>query len=76
MPDPEEKSMTERVGIVGVGLMGQALAHNLLQAGFEVQGFDVDAKRMDEFAEQGGIPVASLAGRTRTLRPACPTSGP
>jgi 3-hydroxyisobutyrate dehydrogenase-like beta-hydroxyacid dehydrogenase len=60
--------MTERVGIVGVGLMGQALAHNLLQAGFEVQGFDVDAKRMDELAEQGGIPVTSAAAAARGVR--------
>jgi len=57
--------MAERVGIVGVGLMGQAFAHHLLRAGFAVQGFDVDAKRMDELAGRGGIPMDSPAAAAR-----------
>jgi len=60
--------MAERVGIVGVGLMGQAFAHHLLRAGFAVQGFDVDAKRMDELAKRGGIPVDSPAAAARGVR--------
>jgi 3-hydroxyisobutyrate dehydrogenase-like beta-hydroxyacid dehydrogenase len=60
--------MAERVGIVGVGLMGQAFVHNLLQAGFEVQGFDVDVQRMHELAQQGGIPVASPAAAAQGVR--------
>ncbi len=69
--------MGERVGIVGVGLMGKTFAHHLLLAGFEVQGFDVDAQRMDEFAAQGGIPVDSPAAAARGVRwilTALPTS--
>ena len=38
--------MSECVGLVGMGLMGQAFSHNLLQAGFKVQGFDTDEQRM------------------------------
>jgi 3-hydroxyisobutyrate dehydrogenase-like beta-hydroxyacid dehydrogenase len=38
--------MSECVGIVGVGLMGQAFSHHLLQAGFKVQGFDLDERRL------------------------------
>lgn len=60
--------MIERVGIVGMGLMGQAFAHHLLQAGFEVQGFDVDARRMDELAGRGGTPVDSPAAAARGVR--------
>lgn len=60
--------MAERVGIVGVGLMGQAFAHHLLQTGFEVRGFDLDAKRMDELANQGGTPVDSPAAAARGAR--------
>ncbi len=60
--------MAERVGIVGVGLMGQAFAHHLLQAGFEVHGFDVDARRMDEFAGRGGVPADSPAAAARGAR--------
>ena len=60
--------MSERVGIVGVGLMGQAIAHRLLKSGFEVQGFDVDPKRMNQLQQQGGIPVDSAAGFGKARR--------
>lgn len=60
--------MSERVGIVGVGLMGQAIAHRLLKSGFEVQGFDVDAKRMNQLEQEGGIPVDSAAAAARGVR--------
>jgi len=58
----------ERIGIVGVGLMGQAIAHQLLESGFEVQGFDVDPKRMNQLQQQGGIPVDSAAGFGKARR--------
>ena len=32
----------ERVGLLGLGIMGSAIAPNLLKAGFEVVGFDPD----------------------------------
>ena len=51
--------MSERVGIVGIGLMGSAISGNLLDAGYEVQGFDLDGKRVDEFVERGGISAES-----------------
>ena len=54
--------MPGRVGMVGLGLMGQAFSANLLKAGFEVQGFDIDSKRMDELKGRGGAPVGSPAG--------------
>ena len=43
--------MARRVGIVGMGLMGQAFIKNMRETGFEVQGFDVNAARMDELRE-------------------------
>ena len=60
--------MRERVGIVGIGLMGQALTANLLRAGFTLQGFDTDAGRMKEFKVQGGTPVSSAAEAARGVR--------
>ncbi len=33
--------MIERVGFVGLGAMGMAMARNLLKAGFQVAGYDV-----------------------------------
>jgi putative dehydrogenase len=44
------------VGIIGLGIMGQAMAENLLAAGFEVIGYDISAKAMAAFR---GTPAAS-----------------
>lgn len=60
--------MSERVGIVGVGLMGQAFAHHLLDHGYEVQGFDLSPQRMAELEAQGGIPVDSPAAAADGVR--------
>ena len=60
--------MAERVGIVGMGLMGQAFVHHLLQSGFKVQGFDVDEKRMTQLREHGGTPVEAPAAAARGAR--------
>ena len=55
--------MAERapVGLVGIGLLGQALAHRLLGAGFPVAGFDVDPAKTAKLAELGGRAAASVA---------------
>lgn len=60
--------MSECVGIVGMGLMGQAFVHHLLQSGFKVQGYDIDEKRMRELHEHGGVPVESAAAVARGAR--------
>jgi 3-hydroxyisobutyrate dehydrogenase-like beta-hydroxyacid dehydrogenase len=49
------------VGVIGVGLLGRALAHRLAGAGFGVVGFDVDPAKTATLAELGGRPAASLA---------------
>jgi len=49
------------VGLIGVGLLGQALAQRLLGAGFEVVGFDVDSAKNAKLAELGGHSAASIA---------------
>jgi 3-hydroxyisobutyrate dehydrogenase-like beta-hydroxyacid dehydrogenase len=63
--------MTNRapVGLVGVGLLGQALAHRLHAAGFEVVGFDIDPDRNARLAELGGRPAASIADLARHCDP-------
>ena len=57
--------MSQRVGIVGMGLMGQAFIKNMRETGFEVQGFDVDSARMDDLREKGGQPVETPAEAAR-----------
>jgi 3-hydroxyisobutyrate dehydrogenase-like beta-hydroxyacid dehydrogenase len=63
--------MTERtaVGLIGIGLLGQALAHRLRAAGFEVEGFDIDSAKTAKLAELGGRPAASIAGLARRCAP-------
>jgi 3-hydroxyisobutyrate dehydrogenase-like beta-hydroxyacid dehydrogenase len=59
----------EPVGLIGIGLLGQAFAHRLLGAGFEVLGFDVDAVKTAKLAELGGRPAASVADLARRCDP-------
>ena len=60
--------MAERVGVVGMGLMGSAFTHHLLQSGFAVQGFDIDEQRGRQLHERGGTPVESPAATARGAR--------
>lgn len=41
------------VGVIGVGIMGSAMASNLLDAGHRVTGFDVDATKTGALAGRG-----------------------
>ncbi len=42
----------QHVGIVGLGVMGENLALNIESRGFSVAGFDLDAKKVDDFAKR------------------------
>ncbi|REK18683.1 MAG: NAD(P)-dependent oxidoreductase [Planctomycetota bacterium] len=50
-----------RVGLIGVGLLGTALAERLLAAGHVVVGFDLDAARRQALVAAGGIALESAA---------------
>jgi 3-hydroxyisobutyrate dehydrogenase-like beta-hydroxyacid dehydrogenase len=49
------------VGLVGLGLLGQALASRLMSCRYEVAGFDVDAEKNAAFEKAGGQACASAA---------------
>jgi 2-hydroxy-3-oxopropionate reductase len=51
-----------KIGFIGLGIMGGPMASNLLDAGFEVIGFDVVASSLDRLSTAGGN-VASSAGK-------------
>jgi 3-hydroxyisobutyrate dehydrogenase len=53
--------MTERIGFIGLGIMGRGMAHNLLQAGFALTVWNRTAARMEELVEAGAQPGASPA---------------
>lgn len=42
------------VGMIGLGIMGSAMSSNLMQAGFEVMGYDVLPHRRKEHKKAGG----------------------
>lgn len=50
-----------RVGVLGLGLMGTAVAGRLLAAGFEVLGYDVDAAKREAASGLGVKPEATAA---------------
>jgi len=43
------------LGLIGLGLVGSALAQRFFAAGFTVHGYDIDATARSTFAQQGGI---------------------
>jgi 3-hydroxyisobutyrate dehydrogenase-like beta-hydroxyacid dehydrogenase len=49
------------IGVIGLGLLGGALAERLLQAGWRVLGYDSAADRCNELAAHGGTAAASAA---------------
>ncbi len=51
--------MGEKIGLVGVGLMGSAMSEQLIGAGYEVQGYDIDTKRLNDLEERGGKAASS-----------------
>ena len=57
--------MSRVIALIGMGLLGSALAENLLAAGFAVRGYDVDLDRMREHAERGGVVAAGPADAAR-----------
>ncbi len=49
------------IGVVGLGIMGSAMAENLAKSGFRVYGFDVAAPARNALKKAGGLPLASAA---------------
>ena len=63
--------MSERlqVGVIGIGLLGQAFVHRLRGAGLEVVGFDVDPAKTTKLADLGGHTALSVADLARRCDP-------
>lgn len=45
----------QTIGVIGLGIMGTAYAHNLISAGFKVTGYDIDPARGQELTASGGL---------------------
>ena len=55
------ESWPRSVGVIGLGIMGSAVARHLAAAGREVIGFDIDASRAEAVAEPRFRKAASIA---------------
>ena len=53
--------MTRTVGMIGLGIMGGAMARNMIAAGIKVVGYDIDAHAR-ETSRHEGVEIASTIG--------------
>jgi 3-hydroxyisobutyrate dehydrogenase-like beta-hydroxyacid dehydrogenase len=67
--------MDKTVGIIGLGIMGGAIARNLVERGWRVIGFDTDAARRAELA-LSNVAIAGDAGQVTRDAPIIMTSLP
>jgi len=67
--------MDKTVGIVGLGIMGGAIARNLVERGWRVIGFDSDAARCRELA-QAHVEIAGDVAQVASDAPIIMTSLP
>jgi L-threonate 2-dehydrogenase len=63
--DSGKTLMDKTVGIVGLGIMGGAIARNLVERGWRVIGFDIDPLRRAELA-LADVEIADSVGRLAT----------
>ena len=67
MPTSEPTSGT-RIAFLGLGAMGLPMASNLVEAGFEVAGFDVVS---DRSAALAAASVTKTVSKARSMRELC-----
>ncbi len=67
--------MDKTVGIVGLGIMGSAISRNLVERGWKVIGFDIDAAKRTELA-QAGVTIAADVAEVARGAPIIMTSLP
>jgi putative dehydrogenase len=67
--------MNKTVGIIGLGIMGSAIARNLVERGWRVIGFDIDAAKRAELAA-ADVTIASDVAQVARDAPILMTSLP
>ena len=62
--------MTQTVGFIGLGAMGDGMSKNLLRAGFNVRGYDVEPARVERLIliSAGGLDPAPPAALREHFR--------
>jgi putative dehydrogenase len=67
--------MDKTAGIIGLGIMGGAIARNLVERGWHVTGFDIDAARRSELAA-ANVEIAADVAQVASNSPIIMTSLP
>jgi putative dehydrogenase len=67
--------MDKTVGMIGLGIMGGAISRNLVERGWRVVGFDIDAAKCAELA-QAGVTIAGDIAQVARDAPIIMTSLP
>jgi 2-hydroxy-3-oxopropionate reductase len=68
-------TMADRIGFVGLGIMGKPMAKNLLKAGYSLTVYDIVGESMEEVVTEGAAPassskeVAAVSGKIITMLP-------
>ena len=74
---PRSKRQRTAVGVIGLGIMGSAIAANLVRAGFAVHGTDIAAPRRTALERAGGRAhrsVRHVAAEARLLLTSLPSA--
>lgn len=50
----------QKIGFIGLGIMGSPMAANLINAGYEVTGYDVSPDSIERLVQAGGKPAGSI----------------
>src|SRR3954453_12466270 len=75
-PGSRRRNVTDRtVGIIGLGIMGGAIARNLVERGWSVVGFDTEPARRHELA-LAGVTIADGVSAVVSRTPVIMTSLP
>ncbi|WP_083921649.1 2-hydroxy-3-oxopropionate reductase [Actinopolyspora halophila] len=59
--DEEKGTSMTKVGFVGLGIMGGPMAANLVEAGYEVTGYNRSSAKAEKLAAEGGKAAGSIA---------------
>ncbi len=62
---PSEQLNTERIGFIGLGIMGRGMTHNLLKAGFDLTVWNRTASKAGELVQAGAKRAESPAALAR-----------
>ena len=71
----DSRTGEKQVGVIGLGLLGSAIAARLLDEGFEVIGLDADPVRAAELGVETVASAAELASRVERVVLCLPGSG-